>query len=332
MRHGCSIPARPAACNNVTALRAHVTSSVKLCGLSAQRDISDHAVPFQHSSSSSRTSSRSKHSVIASQESIYGDLELTDAADARTTAHAGRAGAKGSLRKQQQQQGRQHGKLVHRVAGAGRKQTGPSTDQLSDSITDTSKTAAEDGSEQRRGSKHVSRTHTSHTAGSKDSKRAGSRDAKAPASATEAAAAQPATSQSSTDRRSTSSADRSSKRDASRTVTSAAARFDIGSRHPFTDVRLKSFRQLQHLVAAHGRSARIADITAMMSRLKTVDDSSAADKVLLLDQLWQLLLPQLPHAAARHCAEVMLTASKLGHAPQGLFESCLQQFVRQVGM
>jgi hypothetical protein len=68
-----------------------------------------------------------------------------------------------------------------------------------------------------------------------------------------------------------------------------------------------------------------------MSRLKHVDWAVKEDKVLLLQQLWQLLQPQLPHAAARHCAEAMLTASKLGVCPEGLYEACLLQFVAQVG-
>jgi hypothetical protein len=101
---------------------------------------------------------------------------------------------------------------------------------------------------------------------------------------------------------------------------------------PFYNTRLKTFQQLQHLIAVHGSSARIADITAVMSRLKHVEWSNTEDKAVLMQQLWQLLQPQLPHAAARHCAEAMLTASKLGVSPGGLYEACLQQFVAQVGV
>lgn len=99
---------------------------------------------------------------------------------------------------------------------------------------------------------------------------------------------------------------------------------------PFTNVRLKSFQQLQHLVWSHGSAARISDITAMMSRLKQLSGSTAESRAALLGELWQLLQPQLRHAAARHCAEVMLTASKLGHGPDGLYEACLKQFVARV--
>lgn len=99
---------------------------------------------------------------------------------------------------------------------------------------------------------------------------------------------------------------------------------------PFTNVRFKSFQQLQHLVWSHGSSARIADITAMMSRLKLVAGASPAGKAALLGELWQLLQPQLQYAAARHCAEAMLAASKLGHCPDGLYEACLKQFVSRV--
>lgn len=102
---------------------------------------------------------------------------------------------------------------------------------------------------------------------------------------------------------------------------------------PFFNVRFKTFQQLQHLTVVHGPSARIADITAMMSRLKHADWPSTADKAALLQALWQLLRPQLGHAAPRHCAEAMLTASKLGQeAPEGLYEDCMQQFVQQVSL
>lgn len=102
---------------------------------------------------------------------------------------------------------------------------------------------------------------------------------------------------------------------------------------PFFNVRFKTFQQLQHLAVVHGPSARIADITAMMSRLKHADWPSTADKAALLQALWQLLLPQLAHAAPRHCAEAMLTASKLGQEPPtGLYEDCMQQFVKQVSL
>jgi hypothetical protein len=71
----------------------------------------------------------------------------------------------------------------------------------------------------------------------------------------------------------------------------------------------------------------------MMSRLKHADWHSTADKAALLQALWQLLRPQLAHAAPRHCAEAMLTASRLGQqVPEGLYQDCMQQFVQQVSL
>jgi hypothetical protein len=113
-------------------------------------------------------------------------------------------------------------------------------------------------------------------------------------------------------------------------ASSTAASFPISTlQSPFFNVRFKTFQQLQHLVLVHGCSARIADITAMMSRLKYVDGPSTADKAALLHDMWHLLARQLPFAAARHCAEAMLTSSKLGSCPEGLYEACIQQTVLQ---
>lgn len=118
---------------------------------------------------------------------------------------------------------------------------------------------------------------------------------------------------------------------ASSVAGSSAASFPIGTlKSPFFNVRFKTFQQLQHLVCVHGCSARIADLTAMMSRLKYVDGPSTADKAALLQDVWHLLARQLHYAAARHCAEAMLTASKLGSCPEGLYEACIQQTVLQV--
>jgi hypothetical protein len=47
----------------------------------------------------------------------------------------------------------------------------------------------------------------------------------------------------------------------------------------------------------------------------------------MLADVWQLVQPQLQAARARQCAELMLTASKVGSAPDGLYEACCERMV-----
>lgn len=68
----------------------------------------------------------------------------------------------------------------------------------------------------------------------------------------------------------------------------------------------------------------------MFSRLKIVPWGRNKDKAELLQVLWQHLQPQLSKASPRHCAEAMLTASKLQAPLKDLFEQCLSAIVSKI--
>jgi hypothetical protein len=76
---------------------------------------------------------------------------------------------------------------------------------------------------------------------------------------------------------------------------------------------------------------------AVASRLKSVDCAEGtAGKAAVLQELWHLVEPQLANASARHCAELMLTASRLGCCPKGstsdmsLYAAACSQFVARM--
>jgi hypothetical protein len=82
------------------------------------------------------------------------------------------------------------------------------------------------------------------------------------------------------------------------------------------------------MVSQHGDAAGLANLVAMLSRLKAVPWHRAEDKQKLLGALWGLLRPRLSEATPRHCVEAMLAASRLGAAPPGLHEECVSAFAR----
>jgi hypothetical protein len=124
------------------------------------------------------------------------------------------------------------------------------------------------------------------------------------------------------------------------------------------NIKLRSFEELRVLVQQYGAAADLTTLLAMFSRLRTVPWHDAGAKAALLDQLWDLLKPHLQQqkqqqqqpgqqqpqqpgqqqqqrrrrhtGSPRHCAEAMLAASKLQHAPAGLYETCLAAFTAQV--
>jgi hypothetical protein len=60
-----------------------------------------------------------------------------------------------------------------------------------------------------------------------------------------------------------------------------------------SDIRNKSFQQLQQLVQQYGSKASVGNLVAMFSRLKTVSWHSQGDKAAVLEQLWRCLEPKL---------------------------------------
>jgi flagellar hook-basal body complex protein FliE len=132
-------------------------------------------------------------------------------------------------------------------------------------------------------------------------------------------------------------------------------------------VKLKDFPELRDIVQQYGAVADLSTLLAMFSRLRTVTWHPAKDKAGLLEQLWELLKPHLQQqqqqqqqqqpqqligqalesqqqqqqrqrqqqqqriaGSPRHCAEAMLAASKLQHAPAGLYKTCLAAFKTKV--
>ena len=99
---------------------------------------------------------------------------------------------------------------------------------------------------------------------------------------------------------------------------------------PFSNTRLKSFAELEHLVQQYGTSIKARDLSAMFSRLKIVPAASLKQKVALLQQMLQLLEPQLQQWQPRGLGEVMLTCSKLGYGGAELYSSCLGVFISKL--
>ena len=99
---------------------------------------------------------------------------------------------------------------------------------------------------------------------------------------------------------------------------------------PFSNIRDKSFADLQQLLQQYGGSIKRGDLLAMFSRLKSVPEADAKQKVALLQHLLQLLEPQLQQCQPRGLGEVMLTCSKLGYGETQLYSSCLEVVVSKL--
>ena len=98
---------------------------------------------------------------------------------------------------------------------------------------------------------------------------------------------------------------------------------------PYIVFREKSFVELQQLLQQYGSRMKWVQLTAMMSRLKSVQ-GGVPEKVALLKQLLELLEPQLHHCQPRGLGEVMLTCSKLGYGGDQLYNRCLGFFVSKL--
>eukprot|EP00775_Hariotina_reticulata_P003946 gene3946-4200_t len=71
-----------------------------------------------------------------------------------------------------------------------------------------------------------------------------------------------------------------------------------------TDIRNKSFQQLQQLVKQYGAKTSVSNLVAMFSRLKSVTWHSQQDKAAVLEQLWLCLEPKLSRCLPRQYAGV----------------------------
>ena len=84
------------------------------------------------------------------------------------------------------------------------------------------------------------------------------------------------------------------------------------------------------LAERYGSSVGRSDLIAMFSRLKVVE-AVEEKKGIFLQQLWELLLPQVQHCIPRQLAEVMLTCTRLGAvAPDKPYSICLSTLISQV--
>ena len=99
---------------------------------------------------------------------------------------------------------------------------------------------------------------------------------------------------------------------------------------PLSDIKKKSFAELQQLVHRYRSSIKLGDLLAMFSRLKLVPGASSEQKVSLLQQLLQIIGPRLHQCQPRGLAEVMLTCSKLGYGGDQLYSRCLDLFVSKL--
>ena len=106
--------------------------------------------------------------------------------------------------------------------------------------------------------------------------------------------------------------------------------------HPdLQSIRKKNVKQLQDLVQQHQQRIPLPDLIPIISRLKRAPGAPAATKRTLLQQLYQLLHPQLHLCTPRHLSEVLLTCSELGLPPPpspslSPYSSCLSALLPQL--